>query len=121
DLSNLHHFGCTVFVKIVDAGKLDEHVKTGKFVGYDMYSKGCIGLKITESQLSKMLSLLLTIIPCQFPQVMCSLKGSQRALPSSTPLQNLLKQPLKTSASHFNTYRTTTSQCNTTKTSHTSL
>ncbi|KAF8833347.1 hypothetical protein BDN67DRAFT_917194 [Paxillus ammoniavirescens] len=40
DLSNLHHLGCTVFVKISNAGKLDEQAKAGKFVGYDMNCKG---------------------------------------------------------------------------------
>ncbi|KIK95935.1 hypothetical protein PAXRUDRAFT_70711, partial [Paxillus rubicundulus Ve08.2h10] len=40
NLSDLHHFGCTVFVKIGDVGKLNVRAKAGKFVGYDTNSKG---------------------------------------------------------------------------------
>jgi hypothetical protein len=40
DLSGIRRFGCTIYVKILDAGKLDERAKAGKFLGYDNESKG---------------------------------------------------------------------------------
>ncbi|KAL3699391.1 hypothetical protein R1sor_017413 [Riccia sorocarpa] len=42
DLSNLHPFGCTVYVHVPkeERRKLDSHTIKCKFVGYDTYSKG---------------------------------------------------------------------------------
>ncbi|KAI6101847.1 hypothetical protein F5141DRAFT_982531, partial [Pisolithus sp. B1] len=40
DLSDLHCFGCKVFIWLENAGKLDKQAKEAKFVGYDSQSKG---------------------------------------------------------------------------------
>ncbi|KAF8833046.1 hypothetical protein BDN67DRAFT_867991, partial [Paxillus ammoniavirescens] len=39
NLAKLHQFGCTIYVKIVDTGKLNERAKAGRFVGYNSQSK----------------------------------------------------------------------------------
>ena len=30
----MHHFGCPIYVRVENAGKLDEQAKLAKFVGY---------------------------------------------------------------------------------------
>jgi hypothetical protein len=40
DLSNLHQFGCTAWVKNLKAGKLDPRTVEGRFLGIDEESKG---------------------------------------------------------------------------------
>src|SRR5215471_4504867 len=40
NLSNLRQFGCTAWVKNLDAGKLDPRTVEGRFLGYDEESKG---------------------------------------------------------------------------------
>ena len=40
DLSDMHHFGCPIYVRVKNAGKLDEQAKQAKFIGYDYNSKG---------------------------------------------------------------------------------
>jgi hypothetical protein len=40
DLSKLHQFGCTAWIKNPKAGKLDSRTIEGKFLGYDEESKG---------------------------------------------------------------------------------
>jgi hypothetical protein len=40
DLSDLHKFGCIVWVKNLKAQKLDPRTIQGKFIGYDEESKG---------------------------------------------------------------------------------
>ncbi len=40
DMSNLHGFGCTVWVKQLGCGKLQPHADPGRFVGIDNESKG---------------------------------------------------------------------------------
>ena len=40
NLSDMHHFGCPVYIHIKNAGKLDKQAKQARFVGYDYNSKG---------------------------------------------------------------------------------
>ncbi len=40
DMSNLHKFGCTVWVKQLGRGKLQPHADPSQFVGIDDESKG---------------------------------------------------------------------------------
>ena len=40
NLSNLHCFGCKVFVRLENMGKLDAQAKEARFVGYNLQSKG---------------------------------------------------------------------------------
>ncbi|KIM51512.1 hypothetical protein SCLCIDRAFT_33370 [Scleroderma citrinum Foug A] len=40
DLSDMHRFGCPVYVRIKNTGKLDEQAKQARFIGYDYNSKG---------------------------------------------------------------------------------
>ncbi|KIM69345.1 hypothetical protein SCLCIDRAFT_67574, partial [Scleroderma citrinum Foug A] len=40
NLSDLHCFGCKVFVRLENVGKLDAQAKEARFVGYGLQSKG---------------------------------------------------------------------------------
>ena len=40
NLSDMHHFGCPVYIHIENTGKLDKQAKQARFVGYDYNSKG---------------------------------------------------------------------------------
>jgi len=40
NLLDLHHFGRPIYVRVENAGKLDEQAKQAKFIGYDYNSKG---------------------------------------------------------------------------------
>ena len=40
NLSDLHCFGCKVFVRLENVGKLDAQAKEARFVGYNLQSKG---------------------------------------------------------------------------------
>ena len=40
DLSDMHEFGCSIYIRVENAGKLDEQAKQAKFIGYNYNSKG---------------------------------------------------------------------------------
>jgi len=40
NLSDMHRFGCSVYICIENAGKLDKQAKQARFIGYDYNSKG---------------------------------------------------------------------------------